>query len=780
MKPETQKLIDELLCSVPIEINYKHDIFLRETKQYAKYEKKLVKTQQSLIDAKKEITFTDIKLDIIRNQGEKKLKELEVKYVNLCTSRARGADKNLDDFFKDDIADKLTEFMLDVNAAKKKNLTGYLDKVKQNMKLVYQDGIQPPYQFNSLDVLLDTVAKASVCYCMGSTDYSALCNIDKTSKSKTTPLFIRQVCAIICYTLLDFGNYVSIKKQGKQIEATTGVTTQIMNDLHNRCVSLGHPYFTSETKVFQYDKWSISPEEMLRRRSYIPPKAPISYAGMKQGWLGYMIAELQKQVPYKKFLDAFGGSGMSNVQFKHREDAEYYVNDFHFANVAYYRVLKAPNEEYNQFLDCLMIIQNCVKIAVEKDTSGNWTRQQFNEYIKRLYNIYTSVSDVCVNTKSLYYVDYNGVCSEFLSIISSLDNTYTECSMKPYIIIAAVFTAFANMTINGGMDFYIINSTASFLNKSRTVFEKLFDNLREEYKTTEIVNCYGANAIDLLKDSRYNNDTTLAYLDSPYIGTMEYDASKNSSDTKYPKGTIIPAEDTGNDFISNDFDMMGLMDRCENYKGKFIFSCRLNMPSPEPQGIVTGTFKSCGYTQNQVRQHYNNYIWFFERWKNMKNIKDCYAFCMVDTDWYLLQQKSLLYYQNKNIPQHYRPVNEEFKSKFIEADWGMVLSSDTKEKVYNYLRAVILCGENFEIMITNYNCEAPVFGNMYEHEMNLYSKGAEPISKKNKKEEDEVKEIKNTEILIPENGMFVKIPMNLIAELVLTEFKDIKRSFEIK
>ena len=180
MKPETQELIDELLCAVPIEIDYKHDIFLRETNQYA---------QQS----KKDITFTDIKLDIIHNQGEDKLKELEEKYVNLCTSRARGADKNLDDFFKDEIADKLTEFMLDVNAAKNKNLSGYLNKVKQNMKLVYQDGIQPPYQFGSLDVLLDTVAKSSVCYCMGGTDYSALNNINKTLKSKITPITFQRI-----------------------------------------------------------------------------------------------------------------------------------------------------------------------------------------------------------------------------------------------------------------------------------------------------------------------------------------------------------------------------------------------------------------------------------------------------------------------------------------------------------------------------------------------------------------------------------------------------------
>ena len=172
-------------------------------------------------------------------------------------------------------------------------------------------------------------------------------------------MYIRRVCAIICYAILRFGNYVSIKTNQVQLPSHAGVCKQIMHALHERCLELGYEYFKNEDKLFQYDKWSISPEAMLRQRSYVPPKMPFAYAGMKEGYLGYLISELQKQVPYKKFIDVFGGSGAASVQFKHREDAEYYINDFNYCIVSYYSVMQTDDQAvYNEFIDKIYLLNS--------------------------------------------------------------------------------------------------------------------------------------------------------------------------------------------------------------------------------------------------------------------------------------------------------------------------------------------------------------------------------------------------------------------------------------
>ncbi len=109
----------------------------------------------------------------------------------------------------------------------------------------------------------------------------------------------------------------------------------------------------------------------------------------------------------------------------------------------------------------------------------------------------------------------------------------------------------------------------------------------------------------------------------------------------------------------------------------------------------------------------------------------------------------------------------------------MDIETNIKEKIFDYLRAVILLSKNFEMIITNYDAKVPRFKDMYEYIFNDYNKSTENITSKNKKD-GSVKDSKNMEILIPKNGMFVKIPMKLIAQLVLTEFKGIKKSFTIK
>lgn len=826
MNDVTKELFDRLLNAVPVEIDYKHKLFLEETEKYTDYKK--AGGKESVY--KKSVSSLDVKLDIIRNKGDKRLKELEAKYIRSVTVRAANADERLSDFFKDDLAEKFHNFGIEIYNARKKgdkyktkqdyheekdvcDKKGdeffYLDRQgTRGLSLVYKKSPKDKkvadlvYQFDSLGILLDAIAKSTVCYCIGGKDYSALDEIekaDKPSREVVTPLLIRKICALTCYALLEFGNYISVVINNIQLTKGTGVTSQIMHDLHLRCIELGYPYFSKEIKLFQNDKWSISPETMLRDGTFIAPKMPITYAGMKQGWLGYLLARLQEQVVYENFIDVFGGSGASSVQFLHNLEADYYINDLHYANVAYYRVLLAPQGEYKKFLECLMLIKDAVFILGEKFSGDT---KSLNNYAKELYNIYDDVSDICLNNALDIFMLCDRLQEKFNKIMRSifnLDNReYKDVRCDFYIIVAAVFVAFANMPVSGDIKPHIKGSIKQFTKKSKDYFQGMFDDLRRAFKDIKVISPYGMDAMSMLRSNKFNNDETLAYIDSPYIGTLEYSASKASGTPKYKEGTIIEAKNCGNEFISTDFPMDTLLDVCDDYKGNFIFSCRLNMPNPNPEAVVTGTFhRDIGdeddyfdekrvkiADENKVHCNYNNYIWFFRRWLKMKNIDNCFVYCMVDTDWSILKENSKFRYYDNIIQDVYSKKKvydfDKGRDAFVNS-WGKEYDATFKNNLFDYLKYIVLVGEDFEIMITNKDLDAPNFDSMYENEgdYNYYKKQAFTLRSKYTKKGKFLNSNK-TEIRIPKHGEFIKIPMKVISNFVLTVFADYKRGFKIK
>lgn len=776
MDSKTKISIYHLLDTISVDINYKDKIFLEKTKKYKELAaiKKKDSNYSQLIKRKKKLTFTEVKLDLLSIIGKDELKKLEEKYVYDKTRSAKLADQRFSESFKDAIIEAYDEFISEI--------------------MEYREGIDSKdakkkvsYHFSKLKVLLDVIAKSMICYGNGIASIEEQNNqsFPKTNIKKTVPLFIRRMCVLICYTLLEFDNYVSIKLEKKFVKDNRGICKEIMTDLRKRCVALGYEYFAKEDKLFQYDKWSIKPDVLLRRDSYIPPRSPINYAGAKQGWLGYMIAELQKQVIYKTYLEAFGGSGIGIAQFKHNKEARYVINDFHYANVCYYRILNSSPIEFTQFLACLddirLAIQEAERVRNEENKKKiNGERERFNKKIENLFMLYTWSSDVCINNQKKQDIDSGKICNDFVQAMKGLGLSYENCPYQQHIIIAAVFTAFMNMLVRGSLSKNIIGNTKRFLRKTSAEFRREFASIRQAYDRVEVENSYGANALDLLEDRKYNNENVLVYLDSPYIGTMEYHASKNSNclDQQYN----ISVENIGTQFLSSDFNMKDLLDKCENFKGNYIFSCRLNMVAPEPLAIITNAYKgiTCSrLNKRKVLEHFNNYLWFFKRWLSMRNIEHCYMFCMIDTDFHLLDQHH--YYDMEEIPYFYKSVDKNMKKRFLSADWGMELSQHLKENIFNYLRAIVLHGKNFEIMITNYDCEPPNFDGMYEYMDNVYEKRNYSILSKEKKgitkigeEVTELKKGKDTEIYIPENGMFVKIPMKLVAELVVSEFSNIK------
>lgn len=767
MKSTTVKLIKELLDSVPIEINYKNDIFLEETNNFNQYATKNMPKYKLMNDgkldpvyaaarkAKNNISFNEVKRDIINHKGKDRLHKLEDLYIDMYSDNAIACEDDLDDFFFDEIADALNDFLDEIGKLmKKKSLKPiYIAKAKgksRGLCLVYTNGVQPPYQYATLDNLLDKVAKAAICYCNNATNYSILSNLpDKKGKTdKDTPMYIRRVCAIICYVILRFGNYVSIKNNKTQLPSHSGVCSQIMTDLHNRCINLGYPYFTKEDKLFQYDKWSISPETMLRTRSYVPPKMPMAYAGMKEGYLGFLISELQKQVAYKRFLDAFGGSGASSVQFKHNDDAEYYINDFNYCIVSYYRVMQTDDQAvYNEFIDKIYLLNslyidafNTAILYRDKLIEGgmNYTNArkmaaiEFYQFSDPIYDFFDSITDYQLAQN--YLNTPLNACTNLVNGIKSFTGNDIIQFMRPYKIsnirsygsknfsyidAAVLFAYYAAHPISGSIKKKIFSNKVIYKgnNYTRDDFVKFYASLKDEFNST-VVNLNGDSAMRLLADPKFNQSDTLAYLDSPYIGTAGYTVNKTVKNSLRPKD--ITNENIGAAFHSTEFDMDALIQSCSNFEGKYIFSCRMNMVYKDVNERLK---KDKISTRSGVRFILNNYIWFWKQWQKT----DDYVLFMYDKDFV---------------------ADKVVESRVNGVQW----SFEEDENIIKYLYYHAFKGIDLEVMIVNFDFTTPDFENIYEFGDigNIHKKQTDPFKK------------------VPKNGAFIKMPVKHMAEIILT------------
>lgn len=763
----------KVIESVDIQVNYKDKIFLAQTKKYKGYVSEQLKT----------ISFSDIKMDL---ENVKLISSLEDKYRSSKKVNALRCNELMEDCVKDAkvrIAEAFVGFMDEVikvrKSIKKISVDVYLRKTNnKTMCLVYKDGVYDPskskqdYQFAKLDDLLQTIANVTVEYCKAV----------EGKKIPTVPMFIRQSCVLVCYALIDFGDYVSKGILRKPIAASTGVQKQIMDDLSRRCTDLGYPYFAKSDKLFQYDKWSISPETAIHKDSYIAPMSPVKYAGSKEGYLGYMINQLQRQVPHSVFLDAFGGSGISSVQFPHQDGVEYFVNDYDFTNVCYYWILKSSDEIFSRFLEKLdyvrSVLLDAYKIyeAYDEKTKnksgmsdeGKAAKIRFDIVCDAYYGLFKeavsvscdnlkvwrllnkSLKDFCPCTKD----NFNEDCRPLIDVLKVVygddyilpDNLEDMWSGNvSRVDIAVVYTVFYNFLASGSAS--PTNRPGGDLIKTLVGkdFTSTFKAIREAYRDINIISDVGADAMKLL-DEDCNRKEVLAYLDSPYTGTSTYSVNKADNSSPYKKGTVVSCNDFGNDYISNDFDMKDLMEKCKKYKGKFIFSCRANMVRKNCVYITSGTetLTEFGERKKVAMPYavYNNYLWFMRQW--------------LDTSY------NVLFMVNKDLKMEESSCssfNKESKDRVLSADWGMDISAEDKEYVYNFLRLKIMTGYDLELMITNFDYEVPDFYNMFEHIENYYDKKSHSVLWKQR--------AKNG--LIPINGMFCKMPVKLLADIAYTE-----------
>lgn len=786
---EKKEIVYSLLDAIPIEVNYKDDIFLAEASNAL---------QNKAAKDKHLVTFTEVLLDLINNRKEAKIKELEKEYITSKTRNALCADESFDDKFVDEIIEKMYAFLKQIkgqmNKQGKKHLREYFSP-EGKLQLVYTDKKKSVYRFNTLPDLIETIAKCIICYCNDLDDFSKFNpnTVVKKDHDKTAPLFIRKICALICYALLELGDHAAIKVYRKSVDDFTGIPSQIMKALHKKCANLGYPYFKKEDGFFQYDKWSISPENMLRVRSYIPPMSPVTYPGAKQGYLGYMIAELQAQIVYRTYIDAFGGSGIAIAQFRHNKDAEYYINDFSFVNTCYYKLLKAPDADFEEFMLKLNFLKERVYKAHDLKNRDVITKSDLEDFMDSLYGFYKDATAVCcdsIKADALLNSDlktYHPACivtskdeSKKTHRCPSLKDGFKQvfgvgyrlpkeidayCNGKiSYIDIAVLFIVFFSLTICGGAEPPRKPKNDDVGRLGRKDFSLAFNGVREAYKDVNILSDIGDSAMSILRTAQYNNPETLVYLDSPYIGTAKYSVNTVGNNSTGKRGDILPYADLGKEYIQTDFDMKDLLDACFQYSGKFIFSCRLNMV----RSNIVDLFHPIKNPSKTVCINYNNYLWFMNQWL----VRDGFnVLFMINKDRFNVEKDGqtvidygIVKFQDMADVEKWLEVEDEaIRKEFLDSKWGMDLPDEDRLFIYKYLRDIVLNGRDFEIMITNFDFETPKFDNMYEHISNEYNKQSLSIKG------------------IPYNGLFVKMPMNVLAKFVVAEMsKHKKKAGDIK
>lgn len=740
-KPVTEHDIDaciDLIESVSVHINYRDNRFLNYTKSYASYV-----TQKSSDKArKKKTSFTFA--DVISELSPEDKKRLDKEYVISKTKNALIADGYLTQYipdakkqiacafipFIDEVQRELNllikEYMIDYVHGN----TGYLYRpkntknMKYGMKLVYRENLgtidrfdenkkligdvpsDEAYSFDTLPNLLNTIAQVTKNYCERMDKEHPINKNGKNPRGQVTPLFIRKTCALICYVLLYFGDSLSKQFFNKPLNRNSGVCTHIMNDLHKRTIDLGYEYFNKENKLFEYNKWSILPEVMLRSESYIAPSSPINYAGHKSGHLGYMLKSLVEQQTFKVYVEPFGGSGIGIAQFPKKDGGNY-------ANQCFYSILKKSGKDFNKFLSMLKKVQNQVREVYNKfdDMLGvSLTHKEKKEYYDKWFK---GLSKAGYTSTNFTHEDFLYLCQldtfdpvqhgerfqEFIDFLKLhegikevykpykklyddvgnhfLDKSYLANMQATEFELAVAFVVLHTSLVSGTISFdQSLVSPPKFKNLD---IDKVFISLREAYKNIDIVpNArYGADAKVLLRNIIFNNKDTLVYLDSPYVSTMGY--------------TI------GFDIA----DMIDLLDACKSFQGKFIFSCRVNLPKAALRN----------------KKSKNTFVRFMSEWKN--------------TDYKVL-------YLNEPFNNINNDALETFKTLLVNGKYN---------DDYKFLARCIELGHDLELMITNFDFEVP----NYQDFLELFAKGKTAYGKE-------------------QNKVLVKLDMKDVADLVIYEY----------
>lgn len=149
---------------------------------------------------------------------------------------------------------------------------------------------------------------------------------NRKSCNSPLPLIFRQAVYLLAYELCNGDYYDTAQKKA-------------LDD-----VGLAHNSFS---------KWKMSPKNDFNAQSSltsesidVPTIVPLKYQGKKNMALIYLASELSKQVPYKKFVDIFGGSGAVTVGIAKKPDAQYFINDADPDQTNIYDLLRNQGKDF--------------------------------------------------------------------------------------------------------------------------------------------------------------------------------------------------------------------------------------------------------------------------------------------------------------------------------------------------------------------------------------------------------------------------------------------------
>lgn len=600
-----------------------------------------------------------------------------------------------------------------------------LGELVKSLEAIYAERVpdKEEYSFDNLPNLLDVIARITTEYCK---KMDAVAGIDRgysvlgdCKEGQITPLYIRKVCAWVCYILLYFGDSISKYFKNKPLTSSSGVCSMIMHDLCVRTYNTyNYMYFAKEKKLLEWNKWSIMPENILRNANFTAPAAPINYAGHKDGYLGFMLQELVDKRSFKRYLEPFGGSGVGITQVKKKSGVSYFLSDGSYMNMCYYKMLKASDKDFNYFKTKLKKVQDDLnRLHGRIDNIGikdsyiecyfkKLGKKGFNKYytkgkgfdsskmtdtdVENFYNGDIERTDyvfpqrkkeaivaleVLYDLKDLYnpFMDLYDFCAKYF--LSNNIKTEIEKLKIDWKDFAVAFAVIYLSAVNGqpSRDQSILSPPVL-----RNIdIDHRFEYIRNAFKSVELVSDaeYGMDAIKLLQGNtdeedntdekeNYNQDDVLVYLDSPYLCTTGY---SNGAFTIQHMTTLVNA--------------------CISFKGDLIYSCRVNLPKSS----------TSAKDRRDFRQYFNMFLNASKvHGKNWKVL-----FLCEDVDYSkFTPSKNLLTYMFREYlakPEH------------------------------NYLAYKIQNHENLEVMITNFDFNVPDF---QEFKLNASSFVTESVQKK--------------------------------------------------
>lgn len=596
----------------------------------------------------------------------------------------------------------------DINVADVVNVVEYRDDGTDKIRELYDEEQVPDnntYQFISLPILLDTIARITVDYCKDMDNIKS-----NKKKEQVTPLFIRKTCAWICYTLLYFGDILSKYYLSKPLSSRSGVCSQIMHDLHLRTKhDYKYEYFAKEKKLLEYNKWSILPDLILREGNFVAPLSPVNYAGHKSGYLGYMLQSLVEQRVFDTYLEPFGGSGIGITQFNKEKNKNYYICDGNYANMCYYRVYKLSDDDFEKFINRLESEQKKVdafysriddlyiKQENYKYFFQNMSDKGFDKYytkgkgfdssrltdadvvsffenkVKTSESRFERMKNEAIVSLEVHYAlkDYYRPFKDLYDYCGNnfLDNKALSKIKATGEDLAIAFIILHSSLVSGNVSIdQSILSPPTFRNLN---IRRRLRFMREAYRLVNTVPKakYGADAIKLLRNKDYNKENIFTYLDSPYINSMGYSIG---FDIK---------------------DMLALQKSCKNFKGDLVFSCRANLP-----------IKSLSDEYSK-----SIFVLYFNKWLELKKrYEEQGKSCKV------LFLKYPLVLQDNVIKRTRKDNSNDFVWSVSKETYKYMLKNNIISEEYQFLASCIESGKDLELMITNFDFDIPDYNDYIE------------------------------------------------------------------